>query len=138
MPNRRLLPVQNLIYILNSKIRMAFAASETSDVKGTESPDKMCRTIECFSCITNLFEDAVGNSSLLASCTLTPSLSHFFKSQYLTNLMHKICFTISFISCLYMFRAHVLIIRRSKLHYTASGITKPIGGRLVHETTTYS
>jgi len=31
-------------------------------------------------------------------------------SQYLTNLMHKICFTISFISCLYMFRAHVLII----------------------------
>jgi len=27
-----------------------------------------------------------------------------------------------FISCLYMFRAHVLIIRRSKLYYTASGI----------------
>jgi len=34
-------------------------------------------------------------------------------SQYLTNLMHKICFTISFISCLHIFRAHVLIIRRS-------------------------
>ena len=45
-----------------------------------------------------------------------------YLSHYLTNLMHKICFTISFISCLYMFRAHVLIIRRSKLHYTASGI----------------
>ena len=29
-----------------------------------------------------------------------------------------------------MFRAHVLIIRKSKLHYTASGIIKPIGGRL--------
>jgi len=29
-------------------------------------------------------------------------------SHYLTNSMHKICFTISFISCLYMFRAHVL------------------------------
>ena len=42
------------------------------------------------------------------------------------------CFTISFISYLYMFRAHVLIIRRSKLHYTASGIITPIGGRLVH------
>ena len=28
-----------------------------------------------------------------------------YLSQYLTNLMHKICFTISFISCLYMFRA---------------------------------
>ena len=55
-----------------------------------------------------------------------------YLSQYLTNLMNKICFTISFISCLYMFRAHVLIIRRSKLHYTASGIITPIGGRLVH------
>jgi len=55
-----------------------------------------------------------------------------FLFHYLTNLMHKICFTISFISCLYMFRAHVLIIRRSKLYYTASGIIKPIGGRLVH------
>jgi len=31
-----------------------------------------------------------------------------------------------------MFRAHVLIIRRSKLRYTASGIITPIGGRLVH------
>jgi len=31
-----------------------------------------------------------------------------------------------------MFLAHVLIIRRSKLHYTASGIITPIGGRLVH------
>ena len=31
-----------------------------------------------------------------------------------------------FISCLYMFRAHVLIIR-SKLHYAASGIITPIG-----------
>ena len=26
-----------------------------------------------------------------------------------------------------MFRAHLLIIRRSKLHYTASGIITPIG-----------
>ena len=40
-----------------------------------------------------------------------------------------------------MFRAHELIIRRSKLHYTASGIITPIGGRLsqpVHETATYT
>ena len=29
-------------------------------------------------------------------------------SHYLTNLMHRICFTINFISCLHMFRAHVL------------------------------
>ena len=32
-----------------------------------------------------------------------------------------------------MFQAHVLIIRRSKLHYIASGIITPIGGRLVYE-----
>ena len=31
-----------------------------------------------------------------------------------------------------MFRAHVLTIRRSKLHYTASDIITPIGGRLLH------
>ena len=60
-----------------------------------------------------------------------------YSSQYLTNLMHKICFTISFISCLYMFRAHVFIIRWSKLRYTASGIITHIGGRLVHQTATY-
>ena len=40
----------------------------------------------------------------------------------LTNLMHKMCFTVSFISCLYMFRSYVLIIMRPKLHFTASGI----------------
>jgi len=32
-----------------------------------------------------------------------------------------------FISCPYMFRAHVLIIRRSKLYYTVSGIITPTG-----------
>ena len=31
-----------------------------------------------------------------------------------------------------IFFVHVLIIRRSKLYYTASGIVTPIGGRLVH------
>jgi len=58
--------------------------------------------------------------------------------------MHKILFYNKFISCLYMFGAHVLIIRRSKLYYTAYGIITPIGGRLVHrlrqdvhETATY-
>ena len=32
---------------------------------------------------------------------------------------------------------HVLIIRRSKLYYTASVIITPIGGRRVHRTATY-
>jgi len=31
-----------------------------------------------------------------------------------------------------MFRTHVLVIRTSKLHYTALGIITPIGGRPVH------
>jgi len=52
---------------------------------------------------------------------------HYTTSGIITpnQMMHKICFTISFISCLYMFRAHVLIIRKSKLHYTTSGIITP-------------
>jgi len=41
--------------------------------------------------------------------------------------MLKILFYNKFISCLYMFRVYVLIISRSKLHYTASGIITPIG-----------
>jgi len=36
--------------------------------------------------------------------------------------MHKVLFYSKFISCFYMFRAHVLIIRSSKLYYTASVI----------------
>ena len=36
--------------------------------------------------------------------------------------MHKFLFYNKFISFLYMIRVYVLIIRRSKLHYTASGI----------------
>ena len=39
----------------------------------------------------------------------------------------NVLFYNKFISCLYMFRAHTLVIRRSKLHYTASGIIIPIG-----------
>jgi len=49
------------------------------------------------------------------------------KEKKLTNLLHKILFYNKFILCLYMFRAHALIIRRSKLHYTSFGIITPIG-----------
>jgi len=45
---------------------------------------------------------------------------------------------VKIISCPYMFRAHVLIIRRSELHYTASGIITPIVlSQPVHEKATY-
>ena len=36
--------------------------------------------------------------------------------------MHKICFTISLFHASTCFEHHVLIVRRSKLYYTASGI----------------
>ena len=46
--------------------------------------------------------------------------------------MHKICFTISLVHASTCFEHHVLIVRRSKLYYTASGIITPVGGRNVH------
>ena len=36
-----------------------------------------------------------------------------------------------------MFRAHVLMARRAKLHYKVSGMITPIGGRPLHGTVTY-
>jgi len=47
------------------------------------------------------------------------------------------CFTISLFHASTCFEHHVLIIRRSKFYYTASGIITPISGRPVHRTTTY-
>jgi len=41
--------------------------------------------------------------------------------------MHKMFFTISLFHASTCFEQHVLIIRRSKLRYTASGIITPIG-----------
>ena len=41
--------------------------------------------------------------------------------------MHKICFTVSLFQASTRFEHHVLIVRRSKLYYTASGIFTPIG-----------
>ena len=59
-------------------------------------------------------------------------------SLQLTNLMHKICFTISLFHASSCFEHHVLIVRRSKLYYTASGIITPVGGCPVHGTATYT
>ena len=46
--------------------------------------------------------------------------------------MYKICFTIGLFHASTCFEHHVLIVRRSKLYYTASGIITLIGGRPVH------
>ena len=45
----------------------------------------------------------------------------------LNKLDAKICFTISLFHASTWFEHHVLIVRRSKLYYTASGIITPIG-----------
>ena len=55
--------------------------------------------------------------------------------------MHKMCFTVSLFHASTCFEHHVLIVRRSKLYYTASGIMTLVGGRPVsqpvHRTATY-
>ena len=69
---------------------------------------------------------AINSSASNFDVLLTVHLSIFI--SVINQLdAQNFCFTISFISWLYMFRAHVLIIMRSKLHYTASGIITPIG-----------
>ena len=42
--------------------------------------------------------------------------------------MHKICFSVSLFHASTCFEHHMLVVRRSKLYYTASGIITPIGG----------
>ena len=54
-----------------------------------------------------------------------------FISQYQPTWCTK--FYNKFISSLYMFREHVLIVRMAKLYYTVSGIITPIGGCPVHK-----
>jgi len=81
--------------------------------------------------LLNMFRALLYPSSGALDCTCVFYPSN--KPTWCTRFL----FYSKFISCLYIFRAHVLIIRRSKLHYTASGIIKPIGGHLVHETATY-
>jgi len=46
--------------------------------------------------------------------------------------MHKICFTISLFHASTCFEHGVLIVRSTKLYYTASVLITPVGGRPVH------
>ena len=46
--------------------------------------------------------------------------------------MHKIFFIISLLYASTYFEYYMLIIRRSKLYYTASVMNTPVGGRAVH------
>jgi len=52
--------------------------------------------------------------------------------------MHKMLFYNKFIKRLYMFRALCDHHQEVKIVYITSGIITPVGGRLVHETATYS
>ena len=77
------------------------------------------------------------NVSIFFYVLLTVHLSIFI-SEFNQLDAQNFCFTIGFISYIYVFRVRVLIIRRSKLHYTASGIITRIGDRLGHEMATYT
>jgi len=46
--------------------------------------------------------------------------------------MHKILFIISLLNASTCFEHYVLITKRLKLYYIASGIITPVGGRPVH------
>ena len=52
--------------------------------------------------------------------------------------MHNSCFIISLLYASTCFEHYVLIIRKSKLYYTASGIVTPVGGRPVHRLRDYT
>jgi len=73
-----------------------------------------------------------------------PETCSFFISVINQLDAQNFCFTIKLFHASTWFEHQVLITRRSKLRYTASGIITPIGGRLVHrlrererETATY-
>ena len=79
------------------------------------------------------------NANLFGSCVIHILYTGCAKikkinsgAKRLTNLMHKICFTKSLFHAYTCYEHSVLIVRRSKLYYTASGIITPIGGRPVH------
>ena len=60
-----------------------------------------------------------------------PQYGHIYLSNQPTWCT-KFCFTIGLFHASTCFEHHVLIVRRSKLYYTASGIITPAGGRPVH------
>ena len=68
------------------------------------------------------------NSSLLIFCVLLRvHLSIYFLLVINQLDVQKFCFIVSLFHASTCFDHHVLIIRRSKLYYTASGIITPIG-----------
>ena len=52
---------------------------------------------------------------------------HTYRWPFPAQVVHKICFTVSLFHASTCFEYHVLIVRRSKLYYTDSGIIAPIG-----------
>ena len=68
-------------------------------------------------------------------------MSSFFQTVaniYLNiNQLDALNFIMSLFQASTCFEHYVLIVRKPKLYYTASGIMTPIGGRPVHGTATY-
>ena len=85
--------------------------------------------------ITNIVRNL--RSSNTNNCTIYQFVKSFNFTLKYTNIFfisvinqldaQNFCFPISLFHASTCFEHHVLIIRRSKLHYTASGIIKPIG-----------
>ena len=98
---------------------MAFGFRKTvTAVKRTWQIDSWIEQIACKHIIYNIGSFSA-NKTYTVKCYIFISVFDQHDAQ--------ICFTVSFISCLYMFRAHVLIIRSSKLqlhslwyHHTVS------------------
>jgi len=76
--------------------------------------------------------DTIGGYAAFISWETT--LKVFILVIYQLDAQH---FTTSLFHASTCFEHHVLIIRKSKLYYTASGIITPISGRPVHGTATY-
>ena len=89
----------------------------------------------CASCLNNL---PCFNATL--RCITVGTKAYIFTPNYSKTSFNILTF---FWPCISVYHAStcfehmVLIIRRSKLHYTASGIITPIGGQPVHEMATY-
>ena len=92
------------------------------------------RLHNCRLCIVD-----VNRSDSHISFSVTPpkrnllyELKYFFYLSNWPTWCTKFCFTVSLFHAFTCFEQHVLIVRRSKLYYTASDIITPIGGRPVH------
>jgi len=111
------------------------------------SPSVLCSVIYCRHCTVLSIESALKKPfKIIKVVTIIRIKKLDFRNFYILLTVHlsiftlvinqldaqNFCFKISLFHASTCFEHHVLIIRRSKLYYAASGIITPIGGRPVH------